>query len=224
MTEPAADEHLDLDDRIAAAKAMNRLSHALVRHRADPRVLRTIAVEAERLAEALEHEPVRERRVELVSSPRFEEALKNGPAILRAEGAFVDMFDDSPVSGSANPLNMGLKVARDGDEAVGRITLGPGWQGAPERAHGGIVAAVVDEVLGAMLPILETVAFTGELTCRYAGPMPVGVETEFRARSVGREGRKLYLECVGSSDAGEFVRARATFISIDLQQFQAGTA
>jgi len=199
---------------------MNRLSHALVRHRADPKVLRGLAREAEKLAARLEAQPVRQRRVELVSSPEFEAALEQGPAILRADGAFVDMFDDSPVSGSANPLSMGLKVAHDGDEAVGRITLSPGWQGAPDRAHGGVVAAVVDEVLGAVLPILEVVAFTGELTCRYLAPMPIGVPTEFRARCTGREGRKLYLECTGSSEAGEFVYSTATFITIDLAQFQ----
>lgn len=214
------DQHLDLGDRIAAARAMNRLAHALVRHRADPAVLRRLAQAADGLAADLEGEPVRERRMELVTSPEFERALEEGPAILRSEGAFVDMFEDSPVSGSANPLSMGLKVARDGDEAVGRITLQAGWQGAPDRAHGGVVAAVVDEVLGAMLPILGVVAFTGELTCRYVGPAPMGTELEFRARKVGEERRKLFLECDGAGPDGTFMRAHSTFITIDLAQFR----
>ena len=139
MTE-ITDRHEDLPDRRAAAAAMNRLSHALVRHRADPAVLEMIALEGDRLAQSIEDQPIRERRVELISHPNFDDAVKDGSlSRLMEDGAFVDAFEDSPVSGSANPLNMGLKVGRDGETAVGQVTLAAGWQGAPERSHGGIV-------------------------------------------------------------------------------------
>lgn len=200
---------------------MNRLSHALVRHRADPEVLRTIAREADRLAARIEQEPVRERRMELITHPGFDAAAEGGSLErLMPEGAFVDAFEDSPVSGSANPLSMGMRVGRDGEEAVGRVVLGPGWQGAPERAHGGVTAALVDETLGALLPILGVVAFTGELTCRYVAPTPIGVPIEFRARRAGQEGRKLFLECDGSSESGVFMRARSVFVTTDLDIFR----
>lgn len=214
------DLHDDLEDRIAAAQAMNRLAHALVRHRAEPDVLQRIAGAADSLAADIEQQPVRERRMELVTAPRFERALEEGPASLRSDGAFVDMFEDSPVSGSANPLSVGLKVGTDGDEAIGRVTLSPGWQGAPDRAHGGIVAAIVDETFGALLPLLGVVAFTGELTCRYVAPTPMGVQLEFRARKVGAEGRKLFFECDGTARTQRFMQARATFITIDLGRFR----
>ena len=124
-----------------------------------------------------------------------------------------------PVSGSANPLTMGLRVGHQDGEAVARAVIQPGWQGAPERAHGGIVAAMVDETLGAMLPILGVVAFTGELTLRYVAPAPMGVPVEFRARDTGRDGRKLYLECEGTGPDGLFVKATSTFITVDLSRF-----
>ncbi len=219
MTE-TPDRHEDLPDRRAAAAALNRLSHALVRHRAEPAVLNMIAREADRLAQSIEGQPVRERRIELISHPDFEEAVKaRSLSRLMEDGAFVDTFEDSPVSGSANPLNMGLKVGREGDIALGRVVLSAGWQGAPERSHGGIVAAIMDEVLGALLPILGVMAFTGELMVRYEAPCPLGVPLEFRAEKVGVEGRKMYMECTGRSEAGVFATGKGTFISVDLGRF-----
>lgn len=216
--------HEDLPARVAAATALNRLSHALVRHRADPAVLARIASEADRLAATIETEPVRERRMELVESPGFDDAVRAGSlSTLMADGAFVDTFEDSPVSGSANPLSTGLKVGHRGEEAVGRVTLLPGFQGAPDRAHGGVVAAIVDEVYGALLPMLGEMAFTGELSVRYVAPCPMGVPLEFRAWYDGRDGRKIYTACEGTSDAGVFVTSKATFISVDLSSFRTTT-
>lgn len=215
------DETLDLPDRIDAASALNRLSHALVRHRAQPEVLRAIAAEADRLASSIEGEPERERVLEFVNNAKVMEAIAEGGTPTRPDGAFLDMFEDSPVSGSANPLSIGLKIATfaEPEEAIGRVTLNPGWQGAPGRAHGGVVAAIVDEVLGAMLPVLKIVAFTGELTMRFVDPTPMGQPLEFRSWKTGADGRKLYLSCEGTGPDGVFVQAHATFITVDLSMF-----
>lgn len=178
-----------------------------------------IATEASRLAESIEQEPVRERTIEFAESIGSAKAMLEGFDPARPNGAFLDMFSDSPVSGSANPLTMGLRIATHDDHSVGRVTLQPGWQGAPGRAHGGIVAAIVDEVFGAMLPVLEIVAFTGELAMRFEAPCPMGVQLEFTARKTGEDGRKIYLECEGVGPDGTFVTSTATFITVDLSQF-----
>jgi len=201
---------------------MNRLSHALVRHNSHPDVLDLIAREAERLAESIEREPVRERTLEFVESFRFREAKAEGGNPVPPDGAFVDVFQDSPVSGSANPLSIGLKIASFPDHVEGRVTLAPGWQGAPGRGHGGVTAAIVDEVFGALLPILGVAAFTGELTIRYVGPCPMGVPLTFSAHETGHEGRKRYFTLEGSSDDGVFVRATAIFVETDLAHFESG--
>ncbi len=135
--EIGGDDHADLPARIDAASAMNRLSHALVSHRADVSTLRMIAHEADRLAAEIEAQPERSRRLELAASPRFLAAVAEG-SLARAidDGAFVDLFDDSPASGSANPLSMGLRLRRDGDTAVGMVSLAAGWEGAPGRGQG----------------------------------------------------------------------------------------
>lgn len=219
-----ADDHADLPARIEAAAAMNRLCHALVGHRASLGALQRIASEAAALAEQIEHEPRRTRGGELSGSPKFARAILNARPLgdVVGDGAFIDMFSDSPVSGSANPLTIGLRIKQQRDEAIGVVTLQHGWEGAPGRSHGGIVAACVDETIGGLLPIIGEMAFTGELSLRYEAPCPMGVPLEFRAWLDGREGRKLFIGCSGSSDGKVFVRATSTFITVDLNRFSAG--
>ncbi len=223
-TEAAFDDHSDLPARVDAATALNRLSHALVGHRAEPGVLRRIAIAAQDLAGRIERAPVRTRQMEVGGNPRFLQAVAEHRPLgdVVGDGAFLDMFEDSPVSGSANPLSIGLRMRQEGDQAVGVAILDRGWEGAPGRSHGGIVASCVDETLGGLLPIVGEMAFTGELTLRYEGPCPMGVPLEFRAWLDRREGRKLHLGCTGTAAGAVFVRASAVFITIDLERFRAG--
>jgi hypothetical protein len=227
MDRPLIDDpHDDLPARVEAAAAMNRLAHALVGHRADPAVLRRLAAAADRLAAEVEAQPRRFRGTELSDSPQMAEVVEE-PTRLRdavVDGAFIDVFHDSPVSGAANPLSVGLRIHADGNEAVGVVALRHGWEGAPGRGHGGIIAACIDETFGGLLPLLGEIAFTGELSIRYEAPCPVGVELEFRARLLGHEGRKLHLECTGTAGATRFVRATALFITVDLDHFRALTS
>ncbi len=210
-------EHPDLPARIDAATALRRLAHAIVSHRADTATLNSIAAVADTFATKLEADPTRERLDELLANPRFAAGLKDGmPSRAVEDGAFVDLFHDSPVSGSANPLSMGLRIRRDGSDAVGTVVLEPGWEGAPGRGHGGIVAACVDETIGGLLPIIGALAFTGELTLRYRAPCPLAMPLEFRASLREHVGRKLYVTCSGASPEGIFVEATAVFITVDL--------
>ena len=68
------------------------------------------------------------------------------------------------------------------EEAVARVRLGHAFEGAPGRAHGGIVASIFDDVMGIVLTIHSTPAFTAR---RIAGARPSeGIET---TRPSGRE-------------------------------------
>lgn len=209
----------DLLERVAAAGALRRLAHALVVHEVDDVTLAEIATLAARIATTVESGPRRVRREELLAHARLGGELESdSPGWAIREGAEVDLFPDSPVSGSANPLGMGLRIRRVGDEAVGTVVLGPAWEGAPGRGHGGVVAALVDETIGGLLPIIGTLAFTGELTIRYLGPCPLGAPLEFRARLEERLGRKLYIECEGRGPDGPFVESSGVFIAVEMAQ------
>lgn len=206
--------------RIEVAQALRRLGHALVGHRVDEATVRRITDFVHEIIPVVEAAPQRSRLEEIASSARLREALErstSGP--LLEEGIEMDLFVDSVVSGTANPMGVALRVRREGDEAVGRVTLGPAFEGAPGRAHGGIVSAIVDETMGALFPLLRTIAYTGRLTITYKAPAPIRTELEFRARLAGRDGRKLTVECYGQADGTRFVEAEGLFIEIDLARF-----
>lgn len=211
------DDHSDLPARIDAATVVRQLAHGLVSRRVDVSVLRRIAADVEALATEVEASPPRSRLEEMAANPRFAAALKSGTmSDVVEDGAFVDLFHDSPVSGSANPLSIGLRIRRESDQSVGTVTLAAGWEGAPTRGHGGVVAACVDETIGGLLPILGTMAFTGELTLSYRAPCPLGVPLEFRAWLVERAGRRLNIAASGTGPDGVFVESSAVFIAVDI--------
>jgi acyl-coenzyme A thioesterase PaaI-like protein len=119
------------------------------------------------------------------------------------------------VSGAASPWGVDLVVVRDGDEVVATCTLRAAHEGAPGRSHGGVTAAIFDDVFGFVLGLHATVAFTGELGVRYVGPTPLHVPLEFRARLAGRERRKLFLTAEASSAGQVFATATSTFVMVE---------
>ena len=118
---------------------------------------------------------------------------------------------------------MDTEVRRNGDEVEATVTLRSAHEGAPERSHGGIVAALFDDIYGFVLSIHETPGFTGELTIRYEGPTPLRVPLVCRVRLASREGRKLFMtgELV-TPDGTVCVRSKATFIAVDPARVQWG--
>ena len=73
----------------------------------------------------------------------------------------------------------------------GVVTLGAAHEGAPGRAHGGIVAGLFDDVFGFVLGVIQQPAFTGELKVRYERPTPLHRALLCRGRLASRQGRKL---------------------------------
>ena len=132
-----------------------------------------------------------------------------------ADGATVSHFDECFVSGAQNPMGIAIEVRREGDEAVADVNLGPAFEGAPGRSHGGIVAAIFDDVTGYLLTLLRQPAFTGELTIRYLAATPIDQPLEFRARVLHRDGRKIHTEAEAYANGDIVAKAEALFITID---------
>lgn len=204
--------------RTALASAMQRLGHALVAHHVDPELAIELADIAERAASTVEQGARRDRATEMLSSPRVTAALSGRRAII-ADGAEIDLFRDSFVSGRTNPMGIGVQVVRRGDTAVATTTLGPAFEGAPGRANGGAVGAILDETMGYLLPIIGEMAYTANMSIDYIAPAPLGIEATFTARLRDRADRKLWIEAVGESSEGVFVRAEALFLTVDLSRF-----
>ena len=199
-----------------AALAMRRLGHALVSNDPAPEVLNRVAEGAIEAARLVEKSPKRVRDMVAMKRELFE-----GPAEA-APGEPISHFDECFVSGRHNPMGIGIQVFRDDEDSVAWVELGAAFEGAPGRSHGGIVAAIFDDVLGYLLSIHRQPAFTGELTVRYLAPTPVGERLTFRGRLVGREGRKIMAEGEATAADGTVVAtSTAIFVAVDVTAFKA---
>jgi acyl-coenzyme A thioesterase PaaI-like protein len=197
-----------------AAAALRRLGHAVVAHEVGDDEFRRITTEVEALLAEVESAPDRARApLDMV------QAVFVTPPV---DGGSRSHFPDCIVTGQANPMGMAAQAERDGDEAVLRTTLGAAFEGAPGRAHGGAVAALFDEVMGFVLSIHATPAYTGRLTVTYRAPTPLGVELEMRARLHSRHGRKLRIEADARHGTTVIAHGEGLFIAVDPERFAAG--
>lgn len=206
--------------RFEAAERLRRLGHALVAHRPPAATLERIVSCVDELLLGIEEAPTRADPMAFLAEPDVQQAIAAGDLpYLLARATKTSLFEDSIVSGPANPMSIAATYSHDGEEAIARVVLGPAFEGAPGRAHGGIVAALFDETMGAVLPATGTLAYTGSLTIDYLRPTPIGAELEVRARITAREGRKIMVEATGITAGEPFARASGVFIAVaDLRQ------
>src|ERR1035438_5119383 len=93
------------------------------------------------------------------------------------------------------------------------------WQTASGRADGGVVASLLDEVMGLLNVIHGAMAFTAQLDITYLAPTPVGEPILARAWLARRDDRKRYVEATLHADDVLVASAKALFIAIDRATF-----
>lgn len=110
------------------------------------------------------------------------------------------------------------------DEVHCRYTFTARHEGAPGIAHGGAVAALVDDVCGGLLFVVREPAVTRTLNVEYLRPVLVGVTYDLVARVDRRDGRKLFVTCEGTDPDGRLTfRGGGLFLVVDLTHFDAAT-
>ena len=200
--------------RLGAADALRRLAHAFVTHQVDDAVLEEITALAEAFVVDIERAPARTHSFFAHGADALRERMKGG------NGSEPDaVFPDCVVSGQASPVGMNAKLWREGDEAVLEVTLGPAFEGAPGRAHGGVVAALIDELMGLALTMADTLAFTGNLSVTYRAPTPIGVMVSGRAHLGDREGRKITIVAQLHHGDTLLAEAQGLFIGVEAAHF-----
>jgi acyl-coenzyme A thioesterase PaaI-like protein len=204
--------------RRRAGRAVRDFGHALVGHRADASLLDEVATTVEALAERLSHGEDRSRATVDFSAHTTE---------VPTSGTQLESYDDRPFSGLASPWGLDFEVHQRGQEVEATVTLRAAHEGAPGRSHGGIVAALFDDVFGFILGVIKQPAFTGELSIRYEAGTPLHRPLVCRGRLVERSGRKLWIEgeLVDTTAPGEPVvaRAKGLFITVDPERFRQTT-
>ena len=87
--------------------------------------------------------------------------------------------------GPGHPTGLRVRVFKEDGGVVSPIIVPQVYEGPPGAAHGGIVAAYLDEVLAASCVAASgRVSVTGELTVRYVRPVPSETPLLGRARAV----------------------------------------
>jgi acyl-coenzyme A thioesterase PaaI-like protein len=205
------------DARLSLAASLRSLGNALVDHQPADDLLERIGAAVDELVPLVEGTPERPHAFHGDGANLFTAPVPEGVPV-KARNAFPDCV----VSGMANPMGIAAKLWREGEEAVCHVTLGAAFEGAPGRAHGGIVAALIDETMGLVLSILATTAYTGRLSITYRAPTPVGEPLEVRARKQELSGRKLTITAEMRCGDRLLAEAEGLFITVDPARFLAG--
>jgi len=121
------------------------------------------------------------------------------------------------VCGRENPISLRLQfyVDMDGD-ILADITFSEDYQGYPGIVHGGVSAAVLDEICGrAFSDNGDLFMLTSELTVRYRKPVPVNTPLIAKGYKVNRKGRVAFARGELLDQAGNIlVEARGTYVDI----------
>lgn len=119
--------------------------------------------------------------------------------------------------GADNPGGMKLTFEQDHDarKIIGRVRLGPEYQGSNLFLHGGIIAVLFDEAMGKVNRFHNVRAVTAELNVEYLRPVPVDEEIIVEAEEVSREGRNLFHRGEIRNVAGKILaRGKGRFVVV----------
>lgn len=141
------------------------------------------------------------------------------PPTLRAYFESLDEVAHAPSSGDtfhhcfgcgpAHPTGLRVRCFKTDAGVASPVWIAKQYEGPPGAAHGGIVAACLDEILaGAVLRAAGRPAVTGELTVRYRRPVPTERALVGRGRLVADQSR--YVDVEGELVDGESDQILAT--------------
>jgi acyl-coenzyme A thioesterase PaaI-like protein len=195
------------------AAAMRRLNRAVAAFDAPEAELREIARAATDLSQRLEAGTPRVKEQEIASFPSF---VTTGEPPASAVDAEVIEFDPFSLGGGRlNPSSIGIEFGRDGAAAVtARCTVHGIFQGPPGRVHGGVVALIIDELMGVVNRVATRRAFTARLQVHLRAPTPVDSELTFRAWEHDVDGRKVVIRAEGRHGDTLVAEADALFIVV----------
>jgi uncharacterized protein (TIGR00369 family) len=119
--------------------------------------------------------------------------------------------------GGANDAGMKLTFEQDNGKRriVGRFVLGERYQGGGGMAHGGIIATLLDEVMGKVCRFREVRAVTAELNVEYLKPVNVENEITVEGWETEQKGRNLFHVGEIRNAAGDVLaRGKGRFVII----------
>lgn len=125
------------------------------------------------------------------------------------------------VCGKENPIGLKVRFYQRGNQVVTHFTPGPAHQGYPDRMHGGIAGALLDETVGRAGFIHGYWTFTVKFEVKYRKPIPLGQEitvvgelTRDRGRMIEAKGQVLLADgSVAVEGSGLFIKLKPEELS-----------
>jgi acyl-coenzyme A thioesterase PaaI-like protein len=125
------------------------------------------------------------------------------------------------VCGPGNPASTGLRLRPYGGGILGEVVLDDRHQGVPGLAHGGAIAALMDEVSGSVLIEAGLRFVTAQLDITYLAPVAIGHPLVLLAWLARSEGRKHTVKAE-LRDAGRLLAcATGLFLTVSPEHFTA---
>jgi len=124
----------------------------------------------------------------------------------------------SAVGGMLNPLLPILKLEPDPEDPLklrGRIHPSFNYRGPPGTVHGGIVAAIHDQLVASATRLHGHIAATAALKVNYRLPTPIDQPLELSAWVERRDGRKLSVRSICEHDGRITSDSEALLIMVD---------
>ena len=115
--------------------------------------------------------------------------------------------------GQANLFGLQLELEpRPAGGVEGRFFVKQDHQGPPGFAHGGVIAAALDEAMALLLQGRRTAALTVRLEVDLLAPAPVGAFVTVRAELLESRDRKLVLNADAVVEGEAVARAKGVFV------------
>lgn len=179
----------------ALTASVHRLVDLTVRTRVDNDEVRAVAAQIDALADRL--------AADAQDGPRGLEVGSDGR--LRNHG--------NPAIGLRNPIAPGLSLTHGDQSATLDVTLGAAYEGPAGNVHGGIIALLLDQLLGSVAAWSGRPGMTAYLNLTYRRPTPLG-PISGEARIIETSGRKTVVTGELRNAAGEVtVEAEGLFVS-----------
>lgn len=121
--------------------------------------------------------------------------------------------------GPDNAAGLAMAMCVEGDRVLGSVTFDHRHEGAPGIAHGGVVAAALDDLFGGVLVVLGQPAVTANLSVDYRAPVLLGAPLTLVGWCEGRTGRKLELRGEMRQTGAVVAQAAALFLAVDIAHF-----
>ncbi len=117
------------------------------------------------------------------------------------------------VCGDCNEHGLQARFFFDGEKAVSEIVARDTFEGYRGIYHGGVISAMLDEVMIKAILAKGIYAVTAEMTVRFHRPVPTGKHLRFVGRQTAARGRIYLTEGEATGPEGEvYATAKGKYI------------